>query len=89
MGEIQHRYQDVTLRTWEELSDPCDDQEEILRWAFKPSGEFVCFGLTEWKFNTVSLEAAIKHASSLPVHRAEPLESPLGSHAGREDLTQS
>ncbi len=36
MGEIQLLYRDVTLRTWEELSDPCESQEEILRWAFKP-----------------------------------------------------
>ena len=84
MGEIQLRYRDVTLRTWEELSDPCDDQEESLRWAFKPNGEFVCFGLTEWKFNTVPLEVAIKHAPACQFVVPNPMKVPLGpTQAGK------
>ena len=75
-------------RTWEELSDPCDDQEEILRWAFKPD-EFVCIGGAQvWDFNTLPREAAIKHASTLRVHRPEPVQVPLGPHAGGEALEE-
>ena len=84
MGEIQLRYRDVSLATWEELSDPCDDQEEILRWAFKPSSEFVCFGLTEWKFNTVPLEAAIKHAPVCQFVVPNPMKARWGrTQAGK------
>ena len=66
------------------VSDPCDDQEEILRWAFKPSGEFVCFGLTEWKFNTVPLEAAIKHAPACQFVVPNPMKARWGrTQAGK------
>ena len=84
MGEIQLLYRDVTLHTWEELSDPCESQEAILRWAFKPSGEFVCFGLTEWKFNTVSLEAAISHAPACQFIVPNPMKARWGrTQAGK------
>ena len=78
MGEIQQRYRSVTLRTWEELSDPCDDPEKILRWAFKPH-EFVCIGGAQaYDFNTFPLEGAIKHASNRSFIVPNPFKSRWG-----------
>ena len=88
MGEIQLRYKDVILRTWEKLSDPCDDQEEILRWAFKPSEFIACVGRTESgnsAHHFARRDQARKHAS---VHRPEPIQFPMGLHEGGEALAE-
>ena len=84
MGEIQLRYRSVTLRTWEGLSDPCDDQEEILRWAFKPD-EFICIGGAQvWDFNTLPRDGAIKHASRCSFIVPNPFKSRWGrTQAGK------
>ena len=43
MEAIFRSFEDISISSWEEISDPHKSQERILRWAFLPE-EFVCTG---------------------------------------------
>jgi hypothetical protein len=87
MEAIFDRLDDYSVWTWEEISDPRESQERILRWAFAPE-EFVCMGSVVERANgggeyydnkTLSLEGAIRIAPS----RQFIVPNPFRSRRGR------
>jgi hypothetical protein len=92
MEAIFASFGDVTISSWEQISDPGKGQEEILRWAFLP-GEFVCTGnkITKpdgakyYELKTSSLEGAIRMAPS----RQHIVPNPFHSRTGKTKTGKS
>jgi hypothetical protein len=61
MEATTREYRDISMRTWIDLSDQVRFQEEILRWAFKPS-ELICTGAVfdgRWNIVVLTLDQTI------------------------------
>ena len=77
MEAIFRSFEDISISSWEQISDPARSQERILRWAFLPE-EFVCTGKELWDFRTDLLEGAIKFAPKRQFIVPNPFHSRTG-----------
>jgi hypothetical protein len=85
MEAIFRSFEDISISSWEHISDSDKGQERILRWAFKPE-EFVRTGnkITKpdgakyYLLKTTSLEGAIKLAATRQFVVPNPFHSRTG-----------
>ena len=80
-GRNPIRYRSVTLSTWEELSDPCADQEEILSGRSRLANSSASAAKV-WQFGTALRDVVIKHACSWAVCCSQPVQVQVGHHEG-------
>ena len=86
MEAIFRSFEDISISSWEEISDSDKGQERILRWAFLPE-EFVCTGnkikkpdgAEYYLLKTTSLEGAIRIAPT----RQHIVPNPFHSRTGK------